>query len=400
MTFRQTTGIFPACAHGALHTRPFPFTTLEPQVPSSVSDPSVDAELRAGVAPRQRLPRNVYPLRVLGTGLGGVLVASVLYERQAPMLHWFVWFGCIVLWPHLAYLVASRSKQPFEAEKRNLLIDSAIVGLLVPMMQFNLLPSAVLVAVSLSDKFSTGIRKLWLLALTVMLGTGMVAALVLRPVPVLESSLWVTLFTLPILVLHTLAASAASYRLIRTVSRQNRQLQALRSTDAQTGLRARAHWQEQADALLRRHQASGEPACMLMIDIDHFKQINDTHGHAVGDAVIEAVGKTIRSCVRGPDCAGRYGGDEFAVVCSNTLPGEAMAIAQRIRQGIETLELPALQQVRLTTSIGLAPARLRHEALRDWMNEADMALYRAKDGGRNQVWESPSTMPAPLLVDG
>ena len=85
-------------------------------MPSSVSDPSVDAELRAGVAPRQRLPRNVYPLRVLGTGLGGVLVASVLYERQAPMLHWLVWFGCIVLWPHLAYLVASRSKQPFEAE--------------------------------------------------------------------------------------------------------------------------------------------------------------------------------------------------------------------------------------------------------------------------------------------
>ena len=119
----------------------------------------------------------------------------------------------------------------------------------------------------------------------------------------------------------------------------------------------------------------------------------------MGDEVIAAVGRTIRSCVRGPDCAGRYGGDEFAVVCGNTLPGEALAIAQRIRHSIEALRLPALEQLRLTTSIGLAPAKGSHRTLRDWLNDTDAALYRAKDGGRNQVWESPSTMPAPLLAD-
>ena len=362
------------------------------------TDPSLHAQSASGAA-RRLLPRSVYPLRVLGMGLGGLLVCSVLYERQASALNWALSFVSLWLWPHVAYLVARRSADPFRAEVRNLLIDSAIVGMLVPLMHFNLLPCVVLVAVTTSDKLTTGIRRLWLYSLPGMLGAGAVTTLLLRPTPVLESTLWVILFTLPVILVHTFAASAASYRLIRTVSRQNRLLKELRRMDAPTGLYAREHWQQQADALLGRHHASGEPACMLMIDIDHFKQINDTHGHTVGDEVIAAVGQAIRSCVRGPDCAGRYGGDEFAVVCGNTLPDEAMAIAQRIRQSIETLGLPALEQVRLTTSIGLAPARFRHRTLRDWMNEADMALYLAKDGGRNQVWESPSTMPAPLLVD-
>ena len=353
----------------------------------------------SAAAQRRGLPRSVYPLRILGLALGGLLVGSVLYERQAPAMHWLLCLGCTVLWPHGAFLLALRSRQPFKAEKRNLLIDSAIVGLLVPLMQFNLLPSVVLMAVSTSDKFSTGIRKLWLHSLPAMLGTGLVATLVLRPVPVLESSLQVILFTLPLLVFHTLAVSAASYRLIRTVSRQNRQLEALRRLDAPTGLFTRGHWQEQAGTLLQRYHASGEPACLLMIDIDHFKRINDTHGHTMGDEVIHAVAQAIRQCVRAQDCAGRYGGDEFAVVCGNTLPEEALAIAQRIRQGIEALQLPGLEQLRLTTSIGLAPAQPQHRVLRDWMNSADRALYRAKDGGRNQVRQMPAALrPRPSAV--
>lgn len=360
-------------------------------------NPSVPARSAAG-ASRRLLPRSVYPLRVLGMGLGGLLVGSVLYERQAPMLYWVLCLASQFLWPHVAYQMARRSADPFRAEVRNLLIDSAIVGMLAPLMQFNLLPCVVLVAVTISDKLSTGIRRLWLHSLPGMLAAGVLTTLWIQPAIVLESSLWVIGFTLPVIVLHTLAVSATSYRLIRTVSRQNRQLQAQRRMDAPTGLFARGHWQEQADALLRRHHASGEPACMLMIDIDHFKQINDTHGHTVGDEVIAAVGQAIRTSVRTHDCAGRYGGDEFAVVCSDTLPEDALVIAERIRESIEALRLPGLAQLRLTTSIGLSAAKPRHRTLRDWMNETDAALYLAKDGGRNQVWETPPTMPAPLWV--
>ena len=318
-------------------------------------------------------------------GLGGLLLASVLYGLPTAPWHWALWTVTFWLWPHAAWLRARYSADPFRTEIQNLLVDSAIVGLWVPLMHFNLLPSVVLATVTTSDKFKTGVKRLWITSSVVMLASAALVTLWLRPAPLLESSLLVVICTLPVIVLHTLAASMASYRLIRTVSRQNRQLQELRRVDAATGLFARAHWQEQAAAALTEHHRQGAPMCLLMIDIDHFKNINDSHGHTLGDDVIRAVGQALLGCVRAQDCAGRYGGDEFAVVCRHTHAAEAMAMAQRIRESIEDLRLPHLPTLRLTSSVGVAQAAPHHQQLRDWMNEADAALYRAKDGGRNRV---------------
>lgn len=346
-----------------------------------------------GPASRKNTYRHIYPLRTLGMGLGGLLLGSVLYGTPSPAWTWWLLALGALGWPHLAYLLARHSRDPYRAEVRNLLIDSAIVGLWVPLMHFNLLPSVVLVAVTTYDKFSTGIKRLWLYSLPGMLGTGALATLLLRPEPRLESSLLVVIFTLPVIIVHTMAVSVASYRLIRTVARQNRELEAMRRTDAQTGLAARSHWQEQASASLERFHASGEPACLLMIDIDHFKPINDVHGHTVGDEVIRAVGQVILDCVRAHDHAGRYGGDEFAVVCSGVHADEAQAIAERIRDRIAAVRLRELPELQLTSSIGLAETGRSHISLRDWINDADTALYRAKHGGRNQVADSRAPMP-------
>ena len=346
-----------------------------------------------GPASRRRTFRHIYPLRVLGMGLGGLLVASVLHQHQTLRDYWMLAVFSFLAWPHLAYLLARHSRDPYRAEVRNLLIDSAIVGLWVPLMHFNLLPSVVLVAVTTYDKFSTGIKRLWLYSLPGMLGTGALATLLLRPEPRLESSLLVVIFTLPVIIVHTMAVSVASYRLIRTVARQNRELEAMRRTDAQTGLAARSHWQEQASDSLERYHARHEPACLLMIDIDHFKPINDLHGHTVGDEVIRAVGQVIRDCVRAHDHAGRYGGDEFAVVCGNARAPEAQVIAERICDRIAALRLRELPELHLTSSIGLAETMRSQLSLRDWINDADAALYRAKHAGRNQVAGSSAPMP-------
>jgi len=122
-----------------------------------------------------------------------------------------------------------------------------------------------------------------------------------------------------------------------------------------------------------------------MIDIDHFKPINDLHGHTVGDEAIRAVGRVIRDCVRAQDHAGRYGGDEFVVVCSHATATTALAIAERIREQIAAVRLRELPGLRLTSSIGLAETQPHQRQLRDWINDADAALYRAKHLGRNQV---------------
>ena len=341
---------------------------------------------------RENLFRNVYPLRVLGMGLGLWVTCSVL--AQTGEVARFGWLSVLtmVLWPHLAFLHARTSRDPYRAEIRNLLIDSAIVGMWIPLMHFNLLPCVVLAVVTTHDKFSTGIRRLWLSSLPGMVGMALLGTLVLRPEPVWASSLPVIIATLPVIALHSLAVGFASYRLIRTVARQNLQLKELRQRDAQTGLFARAHWQEQAQAMLDGARHNNRPSWLLMIDIDHFKHINDLHGHTAGDEAIRVVGEVIRESVRDRDCAGRYGGDEFAVVCADADHAHAEAIAQRIRARIAALRLAELPDLRLTGSIGMAQASRSHVSLRDWLNAADAALYRAKSAGRDRVADEEGTL--------
>lgn len=351
--------------------------------------PPPSAPRHRGASARANTYRSIYPLRILGMGLGFWVTCSVLIQTGDLARFGWVSLLTMVLWPHLAYLHARTSRDPYRAEVRNLLIDSAIVGLWIPLMHFNLLPCVVLAVITTHDKFGTGIKRLWLYSLPGMVGMALLGTLVLRPEPVLASSLPVIIATLPVIALHSLAVGFTSYRLIRTVARQNQQLKELRQRDAQTGLFARAHWQEQAQAVLEGARSSDRPAWLLMIDIDHFKPINDVHGHTVGDEAIRVVGEVIRESVREADCAGRYGGDEFAVVCADTDEAHALAIAQRIRERIAALRLPELPELQLTSSIGMAQAQSSHLTLRDWLNTADMAMYRAKHGGRNRVAVEP-----------
>lgn len=337
---------------------------------------------------RQQIHRSIYPLRVFGMLLGGLLISAVLHEQSADASLWgWMALTCIV-WPHLAYLHTRFAPDHHRAETWNLLTDSAIAGAWVPLMHFSLLPCVVLVLVTTFDKLSTGIRRLWQRSLPGMLGAAVLLALWLRPEPLLQSSLVVVICTLPLLVMHTLAVSLASHRLIRTVSRQNKELETLRRTDQHSSLCSRDYWMKLANDALEVHRQAGSPVCVMMIDIDHFKSINDSYGHTVGDEVIRAVGLILRQFLRPHDQAGRYGGDEFAVFCPNTSLADGKEIARRICERIAALRLRESPQMCVTSSIGLAAARPSHASLREWINEADAALYEAKRAGRNQVQAS------------
>lgn len=333
----------------------------------------------------QQMPRRVYPLRVLGMGLGGVVVSVVLWQRQASALSWLGMVVPCFVWPHVAYQLSRRSADPYRAEIRNLLADSALAAALVPLMHFSLLPSVLLCTLTMVDKITTGIRGLWARSIPAMLAGGTASAVLTGMHWSPESPMPTILACLPVMALHTISVSMVSYRLIRKVSHQNLLLEELRRVDTLTGLYGRGHWQEQAEAALRRHHASREPACMLMMDIDSFKLINDQHGHTVGDEVIRAVAHVVRGNVRATDCAGRYGGDEFAILLAGMEAAEAVAVAERIRAQTEAIRLRDLPALRMTVSIGVAAVHPRHGSLRAWMDAADAALYVAKNAGRNRV---------------
>ncbi len=300
------------------------------------------------------------------------------------------------VWPHVAYLITRHSQDPYRAEARNLLVDSAMAASFVPLIHFNLLPSVLLLTLTMVDKITTGIRGLWARSVPAMLGGGLVGTLLAGLHWAPDTSMRVIVACLPVMALHTISVSVVSYQLIRKTAHQNQLLVELRRVDALTGLFVRGHWQEQAEAALRRHHNTNQPACMLMMDIDHFRQINDQHGHTVGDEVIRALAHVARGNVRAVDCAGRYGGDEFAIVLPGMQARDALALAHRIREQTAGVRLRSLPDVRITSSIGVAPADHRHSNLRAWIDAADTALYTAKNGGRNQVagYREPEPLPA------
>ena len=162
----------------------------------------------------------------------------------------------------------------------------------------------------------------------------------------------------------------------------------LSSRDPLTGLANRRQFELTLASEVDRVARAGEPALVLMIDIDHFKKVNDAHGHPAGDGVLKAVAHVLHDCIRPMDTVARFGGEEFAMILPNCAPSFAQAVAERIRLRVQsqTIAIAAGVDVRVTVSIGgaFAPQWVRSSALL-WVERADRQLYRAKSEGRNRA---------------
>lgn len=157
-------------------------------------------------------------------------------------------------------------------------------------------------------------------------------------------------------------------------------------TDSLTGLHNRRYLDSHLQALFDRAVSRGRPLSVLIADLDRFKTINDTHGHDAGDSVLKEFASRLRKSVRGMDLACRYGGEEFVVVMPDTDPEVAQVVAERVRS--ETAEAAfktASGPVEVTVSVGLSTLQGRADAIAELMKRADIALYEAKNGGRNRV---------------
>jgi diguanylate cyclase (GGDEF)-like protein len=179
----------------------------------------------------------------------------------------------------------------------------------------------------------------------------------------------------------------------RQLLRANRQLKSneatireLMQTDPLTGVSNRRRLDEAMEAEVERSQRHERLLCLLMVDVDHFKDVNDHHGHAMGDEVLKRLAMLLRECCRQSDLVARFGGEEFAVLLPDTSLESAVACAERIRQRLESQ--PLVGQVgRVTASFGAA-MRATDEDGGALLRRADHALYRSKKEGRNRVTQS------------
>jgi diguanylate cyclase (GGDEF)-like protein len=162
-------------------------------------------------------------------------------------------------------------------------------------------------------------------------------------------------------------------------------------TDHLTALRTRGYFEQQLELEMKRSERNQQPFVLLMLDIDHFKTLNDTYGHHVGDVVLKQVARILTADMREVDTVARYGGEEFVIILPETTEEEGHAVAQRIRKAVEQAgyaheKLPGAETKRLSISIGLSvfdPKQRTNK--RELVDSADSALYTAKSLGRNRV---------------
>ena len=172
-----------------------------------------------------------------------------------------------------------------------------------------------------------------------------------------------------------------------SLKESNQRLLQLSLTDPLTGLNNRRHLMEILNTEFERSDRTGNPFALLMLDLDHFKRVNDTYGHQQGDVVLRAIAQEIKQQLRQYDSAARFGGEEFALLLPETSPDDAVSVANRLRQGICNIRFTgSIAELAMTASFGIAT--IPHKKIgssEDLIRLADEALYLAKGNGRNRV---------------
>lgn len=339
--------------------------------------------------------------------IGFFVLATHLAAQHVPAWVWAALVLQFLVCPHALYWWARRTPDSLRAEMNNIRLDALCFGAWTAALGFPLwIVMLLLVPTAMNLAVFRGAQGLCqAVALQVLGALGVVSLLGWRFAP--DVSLPVALMSVATvaayLVLFGLSAHGRSVKLHRTRNqlRDNavtlraqldeiRLLQARLKEDAEhdhlTGLYNRRYLSATLGRELARCHRESSPLSVMMIDIDHFKQINDQHGHLFGDQVLAKVALTLSTSLRAGDVACRYGGEEFLLLTPNMNSATALVRAEELRQKVQALEMTANgQQVPVRVSIGVADAPRNRPNAQTVIAQADAALYQAKALGRNRV---------------
>lgn len=337
--------------------------------------------------------KRIYAPRAVGLGLGFFCVAPVLWQMSAPPWLWALLLFNGYLWPHVAYQIARLSKRPYQAERRNLIIDSVLGGFWAGAMQFNALPSVTVLSMMAMNNIAAGGARLFLLGCLAQLAGALLAMLLFGAAFAPHTSMTQLYACLPMLILYPLSLGLVCYQLTNKLAEHKQALRAVSRTDSLTHLYNHGYWQDLLQAEFNKCRQGQRRATVALIDVDHFKAINDSHGHIVGDSVLRLLSEKLAQSLRAEDLAGRYGGDEFCVILTDTPPVLASEVMERLRRDLGGVRSDLAPGLELTLSIGLAVYSPLQLSATDWLNAADQALYQAKSSGRDRVVMAAEAMP-------
>ena len=329
--------------------------------------------------------RRMYLPRTIGLGIGFFAVAAALYPSHPPIWMWIAMIAHGYGWSHMAYQLAKRSRDPYAAERRNMIYDSLGGGFWAGAMGISPLPTVTVLSMMAMNNIATGGLRLFVLGSLAQATGALVAYKIFLPGLFPHVTQLQVFACLPMLVVYPMAIGLVCYRVAVQLSRSKKALEKLSTTDSLTGLMNHGAWKDRLALEFDQCQTLNRQHSVALIDIDHFKTINDTYGHITGDNVLKQLSNALTASLRQTDLAGRYGGDEFCVILPDTPLTQATEILERLRRTVHEHAHSALPDLKLSLSIGVAAYGAHQTDAGVWLHEADMALYDAKSAGRNRV---------------
>lgn len=332
-----------------------------------------------------RFVRRVYPTRVIGLALGGIAVATVFWTERASLGLWFaLWTGALA-WPHFAYGLGVNSADPYRAELRCLMVDSALGGAFIALMKFNILPSVLLIAMLSMDKLAIGGVRFLVPCSAALAGSCLAVAaangFAVRP----QTTLLEVYGSLPLLLVYPLLVGFTSYRMARQLRYQNKQLEAMSMTEGLGRMLTRLAWERMVAEEFELCRRNALPSALLLVGIDDLPRLNQRHGYPKGDEIIRSVAVTVRNGLREQDVPGRLGGGEFGALLSGSDQARAMRTAEHIRRAVASSVVEKRDELRCSVSIGVAPIDAGDASYRDWILAAERALRAARERGGDRV---------------
>jgi len=355
-----------------------------------------------------------YRLRTASFAMVFIAVGMHYWDRNATPIAWLILALQFLLYPHFAYWRGKRARDQAAAERMNMGIDVILLGIWVAALHFPLWISFALCAsVLLNITISWG-KKAILLGCTALLGGALLSVAVFGFHVEAETSWKVTTFCIVGLTGYLLALANTAYMVNKqlsstrkrlTVSEQSlqttndtlqRQLNEIRELQAQlseqvirdplTGLYNRRYLETIASRELARCKREAQCLSVLMIDLDHFKRVNDTYGHQGGDEVLKSLAVILQDGTRMTDVACRYGGEEFLLLMPNMPTDVSLMRATQWCVDFSVLEVQSGDAaIRTTLSVGIATYPVHAQTMEELIRCADIALYRAKREGRNRA---------------
>ncbi|WP_017348691.1 diguanylate cyclase [Pantoea sp. A4] len=331
-----------------------------------------------------RFVRRMFVMRQLGTFLCFLPILSVLLEAGQSRALCALLFINAWVWPWLAYRMALRSRDPTGREKLNLTLDAAFGGLWVAVMAISPVPSLVIIAVLVADRYAAGGMTQLIAAMQAFL-LAFVLMWLVEGMPIhLGFSARTVWLTLPLATFYMLVLSVVSYNLTLNLRKKNRELERIALMDPGLQIPNRRLFERRLESEYLRTRRGETAAWLMMIDVDHFKRVNDTFGHEAGDFLLSEISALLRNQVGMEDIPARFGGDELVVIVRDANEVTISLLAQTLSKRINELRLPASTDFYCTVSIGIAPAQSA-ASLSEWLRHADDALYEVKRAGRNGI---------------